>query len=175
MKLSKIERLEYYGITSDNQILGMIERVCDIFGNGVNNAAKIFIEKISRHESHLCDIKDHSENYGEGPTQLDRETFTWILEKLDTSRYVDEVLLFEQYYFSDIKKLRYKDLRSRPDVSLAITRLRLKFIPEPFPIDDEGMWNMYETYWNGKGENGGAATREKWDRDTKDCFFKVGD
>ena len=168
--LTKKQRLEQYGITSDEQVLAMIERACDIFGNGANNTAKINIEKLVRHESHLGNYKDDSKEYGEGLSQFDRPTFDWVIEKLQSNKYYDERELFKKYYGFPLAMVQYDDLRHLPDVAIALTRLRYKFVPSVFPSDELGMYEYYKEFWNG----GGAATREKWDRDTKDCFFKVG-
>ena len=67
--LNKNERLNQYGITSDIQVLVGIEWVCDVFGNGSNNNAKLLLEKTIRHESKLGNYKDSSKEYGESVAQ----------------------------------------------------------------------------------------------------------
>lgn len=172
--MTKEKRLEQYGITSDKQITGMIDRVCDIFGNGKHNNAKVNIEKLIRHESHFGNITDYSKEHGEGLTQIDRKTFYWILNKINTGRkYRNDLELFNKYYGFHLNSTntRYEDLRYLPDVSIVLCRLRYKFVPELFPNDDDGMYEYYKKWWNGNGD----ASREKWDNDTKECHFKVGD
>jgi len=169
-KMTKEQRLEQYGATSDIQIIGMIDRVCDIFGNGSNGAAKINIEKLIRHESHFGNIKDRSKEYGEGLVQFDRPTFKWILEKLEQPKYAKDRELFKKHYGFPLSMLHYEDLRNIPETSIALCRLRFRFIPSAFPIDYDEMFPYYKKHWNG----GGAATIEKWNKDTKDCYFKVG-
>ena len=169
--LTKKQRLEQYGIVSDIQVLSGIEKACAIFGNGKYNNAKINIEKLIRHESHLGNIKDHSKEYGEGLSQFDKPTFDWVIEKLQNSKYYDDRELFRKYYGFHISSIEYDDLRHLPDVAIALTRLRYKFVPSVFPSDELGMYEYYKEFWNGNG----AATREKWDNDTKDCYFRSGE
>lgn len=170
--MTKQQRLEQYGITSDLQILGMIDRVCDIFGNGSNNAAKINIEKLIRHESHFGNITDNSKEYGESICQFDESTFEWIVEKITNDHnYSDERKMFQEYYFMNTEDIMYESLRTCPEFSIVLCRLRYKFVPESFPTTEPEMFEYYKKYWNG----GGAATLEKWNQDTKNCHFKVGD
>lgn len=171
MSLTKKQRLEQYGVTSDTQIISGIEKACDIFGNGKYNNAKINIEKLIRHESHFGNITDHSEEYGEGLCQFDRKTFVWVLKKLEETRYAKDRELFKKHYGFPVAMTLYEDLRHLSDVNIALCRLRYKFVPDVFPSDDDGMYDYYKTHWNGNG----AATREKWDKDTKNCFFEVGE
>lgn len=173
--LTKKQRLEQYGIEDDIQILSGIIKACSIFGNGKNNNAKINIEKLIRHESHFGNITDHSEEYGEGLCQFDKKTFMWVISKLKEDNYKEDRLLFIKHYGFDIKYCVYEELRNNSDLSIALCRLRYKFVPAVFPSDDLGMYDYYKKWWNGEGENGGAATREKWDNDTKDCYFKSGE
>ena len=66
----------------------------------------------------------------------------------------------------------YDKLRHNPDIAIALTRLRYKFVPAPFPIDDKEQFEYYKKHWN---SSLGKATYEKWKEDTKNCYFKVGD
>lgn len=169
--MTKQNRLKQYGITSDIQIIGMIDRVCDIFGNGKNNNAKVNIEKLIRHESHFGNITDYSGDYGEGLSQIDEGTFEWIMEKLNSVSYSDEYTLFQNHYGFNFTDIGYEDLRIMPEVAIALTRLRYKFVPDLFPSDNIEQFDYYKKHWNG----GGAATLEKWNKDTKNCYFKSGD
>jgi len=145
--LTKKQRLEQYGISSDMQVLGMIERVCDIFGNGSSNAAKINIEKLIRHESHFGNIKDHSKEHGESICQIDEPTFDWIIDKcINDYDYKDECTLFQKYYYMNLEDIDYEHIRYLPEISIVLCRLRYKFVPEAFPIDDDGMWYYYKTH-----------------------------
>lgn len=169
--MTKEQRLEQYGITSDIQVLSGIEKACDIFGNGKYNNAKINIEKLIRHESHFGNITDYSEEHGEGLCQFDRPTFNWIIAKLHSPKYTRDRELFKKHYGFSILTLQYEDLRNLPDACIALCRLRYKFVPAVFPSTHLEMYEYYKKYWNGNGD----ATYEKWIIDTENCYFKAGD
>ena len=173
--MNKKERLEQYGITSKDQIYGMIERVDSIFPCS-NNGFKINCEKTIAHESHYGNIKDRTKKSGEGLVQIDPKTFDWIKNRLLLNKKYD-IFIEDIHKYCGIRLINfeYHHLRHNPEMAIIFYRLRFKFTHKLFPIDDNSQWELYKMFWNGKGENGGAATREKWDRDTKDCFFKVGD
>jgi len=167
--LTKKERLEQYGISSDMQVLHGIEWVCDIWGKKNDNSDKVLLEKTIRHESHLGNFKDDSKEYGESVAQIDLKTFIWITQKLESKKYKEDIALFKKHFGFPLSMLHYEDLRCIPNSGIFLCRMRYRFVVEKIPLYDDGMWEYYKTYWNGNG----AATREKWDRDTKDCYFKV--
>ncbi len=172
------ERLEQYGITSDMQVLANIEWVCDVFGKKNDNSDKVLLEKTIRHESHLGNYKDDSKEYGESVAQIDEPTYKWILEKLENAKYFDERELFKKHFGFPLSTLHYEDLRCIPRVGEFLCRMRYRFVPNAIPLDDLGMYKYYKKYWNGEdteNEKGGAATYEKWVRDNKESFFKVGE
>ena len=167
--LTKKQRLEQYGITTDGQILGAISRCCDILGNGKNKAAKVFIEKICRHESHFGTYPDSSKKYGEGLSQFDKISFDDVVARTK-DKHIKTVL---KYYGFNIKEMDYEELRHNLSLQIVMTRLKLKLIPDVFPVDDDGQWEYYKKYWNTES---GKATREKWDKDTVGkCYFSVGE
>ena len=165
--LSKKERLEQYGVTSNMQVLAGIQWVCDVFGNGSNNNAKLLLEKTIKHESKLGNHKDLSKEYGEGTSQIDKPTFDWIKEKLKEDNYLENRQLFNKHFGFPLNTLEYEDLRTIANTSIFLCRMRYKFVPEAIPVDNLGQYEYYKKYWNGNG----AATLEKWNNDTQDCFF----
>jgi len=169
--LNKNERLNQYGITSDIQVLVGIEWVCDVFGNGSNNNAKLLLEKTIRHESKLGNYKDSSKEYGESVAQIDKPTFDWIIEKLSEENYRETRSLFHIYFGFPLSALSYEDLRHIRNIGIFLCRMRYKFVPDVIPLDSLGQYEYYKKWWNGNG----AATLEKWDNDTRDCYFKNGD
>tara|TARA_R110001606_G_scaffold2504_4_gene10976 strand:- start:8645 stop:9157 length:513 start_codon:yes stop_codon:yes gene_type:complete len=165
--LTKKERLEQYGVTSNMQVLSGIQWVCDVFGNGSNNNAKLLLEKTIRHESKLGNYKDSSEEYGESTSQIDPDTFYWLKEKLSKKNYLETRQLFHKHFGFPLSTLEYEDLRTIPNTGIFLCRMRYKFVPEAIPTGSLGQYEYYKKYWNGNG----AATLKKWNNDTKDCFF----
>jgi len=171
--MTKNEKLKTYGFTEKSQILSSIERCCDIFGNGSTNAAKVMIEKTIKHETHFGEFPDKHRKTGEGLSQFDEPTFDWVIKKLTTDTdYKDDIELLYKYYGIDIFNVTYQNLRFNLDLQSFLTRMKYKFVPSAFPIDDLGQYEYYKKHWN---SSKGDATYEKWVQDTKNCFFKVGD
>ena len=169
--LNKEERLSQYGITSDMQVLAGTEWVCDVFGNGSNNNAKILLEKTIRHESKLGNYKDSSEEWGEGTGQIDKLTLIWMKDKLSEGNYLETRNLFNKHFGFPLNTLEYEDLRRVQNVGTFLCRMRYKFVTDTIPIDNLGQYEYYKKWWNGNG----AATLEKWNNDTQNCYFEKKD
>ncbi len=169
--LTKKERLEQYGITSDGQVLHGIEWVCDIWGKKDDNSDKVLLERTIRHESHLGNIKDRSKKYGESVAQIDLKTFLWIVKKLGNEKYREDRELFKKHFGFPLSMLHYEDLRCIPNVGIFLCRMRYRFVPEPIPTDHLGIYNYYKKYWNGSG----AATYEKFIISNEIKYFKLED
>tara|TARA_R110000782_G_scaffold121750_4_gene212834 strand:- start:890 stop:1402 length:513 start_codon:yes stop_codon:yes gene_type:complete len=169
--LSKEERLEQYGITSDMQVLAGIQWVCNVFGKDINNQAKLLLERTARHESKLGNYKDSSKEYGEGIFQIDKPTFDWIGDKLKEDNYLETRHLFHKHFGFPLSTLQYEDLRTIPNTSIFLCRMRYRFVPDAIPAGSLGQYHYYKKWWNGNG----AANLEKWNNDTKDCFFENRD
>ena len=166
--LSKEERLNQYGITSDMQVLAGIEWVCDVFSNSSNNTAKLLLEKTIRHESKLGNWWDSSSKYGEGVAQIDKPTFDWIIDKLKQDNYLKTRNLFNKHFGFPLSTLEYEDLRTIPNTSIFLCRMRYIFVPDAIPFDNDSQYRYYKKWWNGNG----SATLEKWNNDIKDCYFE---
>ena len=169
--LNKRERLDQYGITSDMQVLAGIQWVCDVFGNGLNNNAKLLLERTIRHESKLGNYKDSSKGWGEGTSQIDLETFKWMQDKLGEVNYLETRQLFHKHFGFPLSSLLYEDLRTIANTGIFLCRMRYRFVPAVIPNGSLGQYQYYKKWWNGSG----AATLEKWNNDTKDCFFEERD
>tara|TARA_R110000851_G_scaffold105565_5_gene224057 strand:- start:177 stop:689 length:513 start_codon:yes stop_codon:yes gene_type:complete len=169
--LNKEERLSQYGITSDMQVLSGIQWVCDVFGKDLNNNAKLLLEKTIKHESKLGNYKDSSKEYGESVAQIDKRTFDWITDKLKKDNYLETRNLFNKHFGFPLSTLVYEDLRTIQNIGIFLCRMRYKFVPEAIPSDSLGQYEYYKKWWNGNG----AATLEKWDKDTKNCYFENRD
>ena len=166
--MKKNERLNTYGCSSDTQILNSISRCCDILGNGKHNASKLLMEKTISHESHLGNYPDKSLTYGEGVSQFDEKTFYDIVDR--TKKEHKNIVL--KYYGFDIDQIKYSELRYNLELQIVMTRLKYKKVTAPIPISDDEQYEYYKEYWN---SDLGKANRVKWDNDTKDCYFSVGD
>tara|TARA_R110001632_G_scaffold6729_2_gene27341 strand:- start:985 stop:1497 length:513 start_codon:yes stop_codon:yes gene_type:complete len=169
--LSKKQRLSQYGITSDMQVLAGIQLICDIFSADSNRNAKLLLERTARHESKLGNYQDLSKEYGEGIFQIDLDTFNWIMDRLQEYNYLETRKLFHKHFGFPLNTLEYQDLRRIANTSIFLCRMRYRFVPDAIPADSTAQYKYYKKWWNGNG----AATLEKWNDDTQDCFFEDRD
>ena len=151
--MTKQQRLQQYGITTNEQAIQVIKLVCDILGNGGKNNAHEMLIRTAMSESQMGNYPDSSKDYGESIFQFDEIAFYDTIERTRAK----DVNLVHKHFGFWLEDMQYSDLRNNIVFACVMARLKYKLVPASFPEDFEGQWKYYKKYWNTES---GKATRE---------------
>lgn len=140
----------YYGLTHPEQIHQHARAVCDVIGNGKNNAAIQFLQEIAAVETHSGTLRDrHAVRLGIGLMQIDRICFVDVMKRTKISVWdsITEALGIEI-------NVDYEMIAYSPLLSILFARLHLKLIPDEIPanrLERAAYWKKFYNTEAGAG------------------------
>lgn len=138
--------MNFYGLTSVNQIEETVVAVVGVLGGGAN-AISLMLGTCAA-ETNLGKAKDRHSKSGYGLFQLDEIAIRDVIER--TREHHRD--LIEDRFGVNLDEVEPRDLNFSPLLSAIFCRLHYKLVPEPLPDNMTDRANYWKKHYNKTGK-----------------------